>query len=66
MQIKINGKSQEVDNKTSLFTFLEQSGIPPATTIVTLNGNPLSIDQYKTIILKEQDDLEFFSFVGGG
>jgi sulfur carrier protein len=66
MQIKVNDKTRETENGISLLSFLENAKITASKTVVTLNGATLDLDQFETTVLKENDKLELFSFVGGG
>ncbi len=66
MKILVNDKMREIDTGLSLLQFLEESDIPAAKTIVSLNGKPLQLDEFSATELKENDSLELFSFVGGG
>ena len=66
MKIFLNDKEKEINAGLSLLMFLEESGITASRTIITLNGKTLQSDELDSIILSDGDQLELFSFVGGG
>ena len=66
MNIFVNDKEKEIDSNLSVADYLEHSGITASKSIVTLNGKTLTIEELPESILKENDKLELFSFVGGG
>jgi sulfur carrier protein len=65
MKIIINGKSRKVGVKTleELMTFLKYD---QERTLVSVNGNVVEKADYAKTTLSEGDNLEVFSFVGGG
>jgi len=66
MQIRVNNKNIELESKISLLCFLENSHLSPEKTVVSINEKTLSLDQFEATILEENDEVELFSFVGGG
>ena len=66
MKIILNGKGEECQAGISLAEYIEQRGLNPKATIVTLNGEPVAIDDFSDIKMNENDILEMFTFVGGG
>jgi len=65
MQIKINGKPEEIQAQTVL-DLLKAKEIEPQMVSVELNATMLDRDDFSTTGLKEGDTLEFLFFMGGG
>jgi sulfur carrier protein len=67
MQLKINGKEETVTDVQSVTDLLKIRGVKtPETVSVELNGEFLKREKLETAILKENDEIEFLYFVGGG
>lgn len=64
MKITVNGKVFSVDPDIVLENFLRSRGADPAKSVVAVNGNIVS--DCSQIILKDNDELDVMSFVGGG
>ena len=65
MQIKINGKPEEIQAKTIL-ELLQAKDIEPQMVSVELNSTIVDRAAYATTPLKEGDAIEFLFFMGGG
>jgi sulfur carrier protein len=65
MQVKINGKPEEVREETVL-QLLKARNIEPQMVTVELNSKILQKEELVQIHLKEGDELEFLFFMGGG
>ena len=65
MQVKINGKPEDVQNGTVL-DLLKAKSIEPQMVAVELNDKMLERDHLGTIQLKEGDQVEFLFYMGGG
>ena len=69
MQIKVNGKEQkiELDNENpSLSTALKLMGYKSNTIVVELNNLIINSLKWEKVRLKDGDNLEIVSIVGGG
>lgn len=66
MEIRLNGKDENINKKTSIRQLLKEKGKSPAEVIVVYNGQILNRKKWDETILKDQDDLEVLRFVGGG
>ena len=66
MKIIVNSKEKEIDADSSAAYLLEKMNLDLEKTLVTINGQTLSSDEFESAILKESDSVELFSFVGGG
>lgn len=67
MKIKINGEYKQVSDGSNIIALLESLNIKDITKIVVEhNGDIIEYMQYETTILKENDNVEIVSFVGGG
>lgn len=65
MNVKINGKPQDLNDKTTISQLLEARKIRPEIVTVELNGKLISRQDFGTI-LKEGDEVEFVFYMGGG
>ena len=65
MQIKINGKAEEIQARTVL-DLLQSKEIEPQMVSVELNSTMVDRADFSTTALKEGDTLEFLFFMGGG
>ena len=69
MQIKVNGKEQniELDKENALLsTALKLMGYKPNTIVVELNNLIINSLKWEKVRLKDGDNLEIVSIVGGG
>lgn len=65
MQVKINGKPEEVQGATVL-DLLKAKNIDPHMVAVELNSAMLERDRLASTSVKEGDQLEFLFYMGGG
>lgn len=68
MKIKLNGEDREL-NKTSTSVYellLENEVQNTAMVSVQLNKKFIRKDDFQTIFLKENDEVDFLFFMGGG
>jgi len=65
MQVKINGKVEEVSAGTVL-DLLQDKKIEPQMVAVEVNDTMVERTQLATTTLKEGDRLEFLFYMGGG
>ncbi len=65
MQVKINGKPEEVQGATVL-DLLKAKNIDPHMVAVELNDAMVERDTLATTQVKEGDALEFLFYMGGG
>jgi sulfur carrier protein len=65
MQVKINGKSEEVPSGTVL-DLLQMKKIEPQMVAVEVNDKMLERDHLATTPLNEGDQIEFLFYMGGG
>jgi len=68
MNIKVNGKDQSVqDNAVTVLELLKSNNVESVEMIsVQLNGNFIDKNDFIKIYLKENDELDFLYFMGGG
>ena len=69
MKIRVNGEEKKLElskEKALLSSFLELMGYKPNTIIVELNHLIINSKKWKSVTLKEGDNLEIVSIVGGG
>jgi len=65
MQVRINGKMEEVQGGT-LSDLLKVKNIDPRMVAVELNSQMVERDLLETTSLKEGDEVEFLFYMGGG
>jgi len=66
MKITINGKSEEINIKSTLGEIIIKKGLCANNLVLEHNANIVSKEKWKDIILMENDIIEIVSFVGGG
>jgi sulfur carrier protein len=66
MKITVNNKEKEIGEGYSVKSLLKEMDISAEKTLVTINDETLSLDEFNSVILKENDNVEIFCFVGGG
>ncbi|KJS87048.1 MAG: thiamine biosynthesis protein ThiS [Peptococcaceae bacterium BICA1-8] len=66
MQIKVNGLLMEVVDYLNIMDLIQFKNLDPDTLVIQYNLEIIKKDEWATIILKENDELEILSFVGGG
>lgn len=68
MRVKVNGKEQVLSiNQIGLIQLLQQNNVTkPELVSVQINGAFVKRDSYQEILLKENDEIEFLYFIGGG
>lgn len=65
MRVKINGKIEEIQEVTVL-NLLKSKNVEPRMVAVEVNSELIERDAYETTYLKENDEVEFLYFMGGG
>lgn len=65
MKITVNGKERETE-PCSLLCFLKSLNLNITTSIVEHNYKVVHQDSLSEVMLKDRDNLEILSFVGGG
>ncbi|MDH5666471.1 MAG: sulfur carrier protein ThiS [Nitrospira sp.] len=65
MQVKINGKSEDIPDGTVL-DLLNSKKIEPQMVAVEVNDTVLDRDHLGTTTLKEGDQIELLFYMGGG
>ena len=67
MNINLNGKTSEIKSGLSLTSLIDELGLTGRKAIaIALNGEVLTRERYKEIILNEGDSLEVLRAIGGG
>ena len=67
MQIKVNGASQEIEAGLNLADLLVRNQVEqPDMVSVQLNGEFVQRVRFGTTTLKENDEVDFLYFMGGG
>lgn len=64
--MKVNGAMVFLDENQTLFDFLKTQGFNIDTIAVEHNGEIISREAYKQVLLDNEDTLEIVRFVGGG
>ncbi len=67
MNINLNGKTSEIKSGSSLMSLIDELGLTGRKAIaIALNGEVLTRERYKEIILNEGGSLEVVRAIGGG
>ncbi len=66
MNIQLNGRSHSLTEAISLAQLLKQKAINPLRVVAELNKIIVRPEQFSTVILEDNDQLELIRFVGGG
>ena len=66
IKIKINGKSNIIDDKTNLSVLLRDLKVPLRKVAIELNREIVEKKKLNKIFLKTKDKLEIVHFIGGG
>jgi len=67
MKLKVNGKEKEVSSVISLEELLKIAKVEnPQLVSVQLNGNFVKKEELANTFLKENDEIDFLYFMGGG
>ncbi len=66
IKIKINGKSNIIDDKTNLSVLLRDLKVPLRKVAIELNREIVDKKKLNNIFLKTNDKLEIVHFIGGG
>lgn len=64
--IKVNGKRTNYKQNQTLLSFLEEKDLELKKIVIEYNGEILQKENLDKVILKDLDELEIISFVGGG
>lgn len=64
--ITVNGQQEEYLEKISVTSYLESKKMRTDRVAVELNGEIIPKSMYGDTMIKDQDQLEIVSFVGGG
>ena len=64
--ITVNGKNLDIRGDETVLELLKVQGYRVEIIVVEYNGVILKKDKYGTTILKDGDNVEVISFVGGG
>ncbi|HOA79477.1 sulfur carrier protein ThiS [Acetivibrio saccincola] len=66
MKIMLNGKEKNIDNNLNLLSLIVSEGINPKSVIVEYNSEQPPRDEWDSIVLKENDNIEVLKFIVGG
>ena len=68
MQIKVNGKEREINERSiSIAELLKEEKVEsPEMVSVQLNGEFIDKGKFAATYLKESDEIDFLYFMGGG
>ena len=66
IKIKINGKSNIIDNKTKLSVLMQNLKVPLKKVAIELNKEIIDKKKLNKIYLKKDDKIEIVHFIGGG
>ena len=65
MTVRVNGQDREVSDGMTVLALIEQHHLTPQKVAVELNKRLLRTEKYDAV-LKDGDEVEIVTFVGGG
>jgi len=67
MKIKVNNKIQELEKEINITDLLVKNKVEmPDTVSVQLNGEFVKKENFQNTVIKENDEINFLYFMGGG
>ena len=66
MKITLNGQAKELESQSSLFDLIQQFAPENQRIIAEVNGEIVKNPNWNDIQIKDGDEIELVSFVGGG
>ena len=67
MKIKVNNKIQELEKEINITDLLVKNKVEmPDTVSVQLNGEFVKKENFQNTVVKENDEINFLYFMGGG
>ncbi|OGW80064.1 MAG: thiamine biosynthesis protein ThiS [Omnitrophica bacterium RIFCSPLOWO2_12_FULL_44_17] len=66
MVIKINGKNENVEEALNLWELAINKKLSPERIVIERNLRIVPKEEWKEVVLEENDQIEIISFVGGG
>lgn len=67
MKIKINGEQKEFTDVSNISSLLKANKVEqPEMVSVQLNGEFVERENFETTVVKENDEVDFLYFMGGG
>jgi sulfur carrier protein len=67
MKIKINGEVKDIQGEVNVSELLKSEDVKmPEMVSVEVNGEIVDRDDFDQVIIKENDEVEFLYFMGGG
>lgn len=66
MKISVNKTQRKVTEGINLFNLLQKINMVPEKTLASVNDEIIPRDEFANTTLKENDEIDLFSFVGGG
>lgn len=66
MELQLNGKSYQTDDKINVDGLLNQLKLDPKQVVVEINSRILTSEEFSATQLAQGDTLEIVQFVGGG
>ena len=64
--IKINGKNENVEEALNLWELAINKKLSPERIVIERNLRIVPKEEWKEVVLEENDQIEIISFVGGG
>lgn len=66
MFVKINGKQEAIEKKINLLELAASKNLSPERIVIERNQRIVPKNEWKSVILEENDEIELVSFLGGG
>ena len=66
IEIQLNGKAHSLSEGVNIDSLLEELSIPKGKVAIELNRKVLHKENYTKTVLKNNDQVEIVTFIGGG
>ena len=65
-KIQLNGDPYEINGQTNLNELLNKLKIQKNKVAIEVNGEIIQKDKYQNLVLRKEDKVKIFHFIGGG
>ncbi len=66
IQFIFNKEACQIDKEISIFEFLTQKGVLEKWVAIIVDLEPISVEESKSVIIKDKMTIDIVRFVGGG
>lgn len=66
MFVRINGKQEAIEKKINLLELAASKNLSPERIVIERNQRIVPKNEWESVVLEENDEIELVSFLGGG